>query len=151
MITPKNYRYIGTITFNGNYELASKMKIISNLETIFQRQLDYSGNEIRHFDFEYTIEYHKVENQDDYEAPHIHFSLLCQKKLSKIKYENLLYRLKQIGRSQLYLATSTKYVNWKSYMLKDVKTNETKFNTPHHFKTTFTNTPQEIYSDLDNL
>lgn len=120
-----NFRYCGTITFNSNYTLEKKIKKIQSLKNLLENNLPFRGN--RKYLLQYSIEYHKVkiggEEIDDPEAPHVHLIILTNKILPKMWVGNVLEVLKRMGRSQFYLMTKLKFIQWNQYIRKDVLKN----------------------------
>lgn len=121
--------YIGTITFSGDLTFKQKTNRIENLYMHFQQM--FSG---RYFIIEYMIEYHKIHKgseEDDLEAPHIHFIAWFEQSFPKKDYQQVLnYMQKNFGRSQFFVGTGAKSQWWhKSYMRKDIE----KY--PNNYKT----------------
>lgn len=124
--------YIGTITFKSEYDYKRKCKLIDTFYSRLAPYLDYKKSK-EHF-LEYSIEYHKVENQDDPEAPHIHF-ILYTPYLPNYRYNAILSMFRDYyGRAQLINATTLKLRQWEKYLLKDVEQNEKLYNFKHYFK-----------------
>lgn len=156
MITPKPlYQYGGTITFAPHRDFNNKSAIINIFHNItfdtIQRNIPNETWGSIQLALQFTIEYHKVENKDDYEAPHIHFILSTPRKLSKDIFNILLDRYKTIGRSQLYLLTSSRFNTYSQYIYKDTAQLEQLLHKPHHFQFNYTLTydtsPPEILED----
>lgn len=109
--------YNGTLTFKPYYTLEEKKRIIDKFPEMVTEYLRH--NESSEYYLEYTIEYHKVGNEDDFEAPHLHFILYANKYLPRYRFQALLSMLNEIGRSQLYLATNMKWEQYQEYIQKD--------------------------------
>lgn len=148
MAQPISYKnYGGTITFAGHWtDTERKLKCITKIfPTIFPQYIpDYYKAKLK-----FTIEYHKVEQEDDPDAPHAHFILSTLKPINQGALQNILYHLQRtIGRSQLYYLTPKKYTSYSQYILKDVKTNEHKYKFPHYYEQLlFKEEPKEQLKD----
>lgn len=145
---PENV-YIGTITFNQHYTFERKQNKIKALAKQISQFIDTSKTN-KH-QLVYTIEYHKVAEQDDYEAPHIHFIYYTDRYLTKLRFRALQSYLKDsYGRTQFYLATNLKRIQWETYIMKDVEKNNTALGYEHSFQFDL-NQFQKQPSDLDDL
>lgn len=132
------YNYIGTVTFNSYHDTDKKWVLVKKFPELFSQHLRHS------LDTEYilihTIEYHKVGNEDDPEAPHIHFILESNRKIGKCYFNGITKMFQQIyGRTQFYLATKLKLRQWATYIVKDVQKNDTMHNTKHYYETRLEN------------
>lgn len=128
---PKKVTYIGTVTFDGSHLPEKKFSMIKGFPKFIAGHL----LESKEHELEYTIEYHKVGNIDDYEAPHIHYILYTTKPICKYRYRAILKALNEIyGRSQLMVATDMKLRQYASYIYKDVLKNEELHRRPHAFR-----------------
>lgn len=114
------YAYGGTVTFQPYFTFEKKVSIIKGFKQMFENLLWGSTND---YYLSYTIEYHKVEQQDDLQAPHIHFILYCNKPINKMYFRFILDGLKKIGRSQFYLMTNLKRIQYENYIKKDLDKN----------------------------
>jgi len=121
----EHFKYGGTITFEGHFQLNKKIKIINNLLRTFSKNVPWKGN--RFYNLTYSIEYHKVkldgEDIPDPEAPHVHFILYTNKYIPGIYVRNVLSVLRDYGRSQFYLLTNLKHLQYSRYIQKDVELN----------------------------
>lgn len=129
------YHYIGTVTFDPSRDYKRKVKLIERFPLFVSDTLKHTGN--TEYVLKYTIEYHKVGQEDDPEAPHIHFILSASNRLPKYRFTGMLNGLRQYyGRSQLFLATTMKLAEWSKYIMKDVERNEQKFGLRHCYEVT---------------
>lgn len=111
------FRYLGTITFNGNTTPDRKLQKIDVFPSFLSSYLDFKRST---YTLDYSIEYHKVGNDDDFEAPHIHFILYADRQLPGYRYKAILNALcDKYGRSQFYIATKLKAVQYANYIQKD--------------------------------
>lgn len=121
---PKNlgvwYSYGGTITFNSHWDMKEKTRFIKCIKDFFEKV--FYGKDVS-IVLKYAVEYHKVGQEDDLEAPHIHFILEVNKKLGKRMYDRILKCLKDVGRSQFYLMTTLKTKQYTKYIQKDYEKN----------------------------
>lgn len=128
-----DFTYIGTVTFDPEYTLERKWKLIGELPT---RLSHHMGTDIW---ITYCIEYHRVESELDPEAPHVHFSVKVHQKMGMIRVKAILKFLQErYGRSQFFLATQLKAKQWYKYMNKEV--NESSKLVPdkgHYFEHVF--------------
>lgn len=116
------FKYCGTITFNGSYDYEKKLKAIESISKRLSTYLLFSKN--NRYVFEQVVEYHKVDNVDDYESPHVHFILHGNFKICRSRYDAICKMLSDYyGRSQFYLASYLKYSKYSGYIMKDVKKN----------------------------
>lgn len=149
----KSYIYIGTVTFNGNLTFEKKKKLINSFPDFLSEYLRHT--ETSEHRLVYTIEYHKVcpgSKEDDYEAPHVHFILYSNYQIPGYAYRAVLKALKDYyGRSQMSLATSAKYIQWKNYIDKDVQKNNEILQFEHKFEILLTKPKKnDFYLEFDD-
>lgn len=130
------YAYGGTITFHSFFTYQQKQRQIEYLTLFLSNSLRHSINS--KYELYLVREYHKVKNEltgemeDDDESPHYHFILYS-------KYYIAISRVKQIltdlqlnwGRSQFYLMSTLKRVNYELYIQKDLQKNLEVFGYEH--------------------
>lgn len=155
--------YGGTVTFNPNFSLENKNRLIKEFDNVIAQHLSYKG------DYYYRIavarEYHKVKLQEegiqpDYEAPHLHFILYTQKPIAKYRVSaiNEVLRLRY-GRSQFYRMTSLKTIQYEQYIYKEVEKNDEVIHSiKHYYEKNLEEPETEIdyfeeinYEDYDDL
>jgi len=124
------YSYGGTITFNSHWDMKQKTTFIVNIKQFFEEM--FYGQDFQII-LKYSVEYHKVGNEDDLEAPHIHYILEINKKIGKRLFNRILNCLKDIGRSQFYLMTTLKTQQYSKYILKDYEKNKLLNNQQGYF------------------
>lgn len=111
------FYYGGTITFDSNYGLERKNKLIDNFHRALADHLCFVNNE---YYLVVTKEYHKVDGKDDFDAPHLHFTLTSQRQIPKYRVNSILRFLNSAyGRSQFHRMTKMKYISYLSYINKD--------------------------------
>lgn len=125
----QKFAYIGTLTFNSLFTLDMKKQHIAMFHKRMSKLLRHTSKS--EYWLRYVIEYHKVGNVDDPEAPHLHFILYSDRYLSGCVASNILGYLRTIGRSQFYLATTLKLANYALYIGKDVEKNDSLHGYPH--------------------
>lgn len=114
-----NISYGGTITFHSHYSLEQKTYYIDNFIRIIQTHLLF--NENSEYFIEISKEYHKVENQDDLEAPHLHFIITSYNPIAPIRIRAICKMLQELyGRSQFYRMTAMKTINIVSILIRIV-------------------------------
>lgn len=127
--------YIGTLTFAPHLTLERKLKKIQQFPSMFKDFLCRNKFYDNVHELAYSIEYHKVGTEDDPEAPHVHFIYTTTSYLAKFRFNAITaFFREEYGRSQFFLATKLKMVQWKQYMIKDVeKNNLLRINNIEHY------------------
>lgn len=118
--TPKKNMatYIGTVTFDSNYSLEQKDKLIEELPMRLSKHLRHHNSS--EYYMKWCREYHKVEGQDDFEAPHIHFMIESRRVINKCYVNSIREMLKcYYGRSDFSRATTMRANAYERYMQKD--------------------------------
>jgi hypothetical protein len=88
-----------------------------------------------------------VEQEDDPDAPHLHFMLECKKQIACYRVRAINdYFKDHFGRCQFFLMTPLKARSWAKYINKDVEANDIIFGFPHFQLHNIT----ERIIDLDN-
>lgn len=125
--------YIGTVTFDPNYCLGKKNKLIEELPMRLSKHLRH--NKSSEFFMKWCKEYHKVEGEDDFEAPHIHFVLEAKRVLSKC-YVNAIYEMLKFyyGRSSFSRATTMRANAYERYIKKDCDRLYEETGQPHYWE-----------------
>jgi len=146
----RQYNYIGTITFNSYHDIARKWRLVDDFANVFNKHLKHTLNS--EYILTHSIEYHKVAGQDDPDAPHIHFILNANVKISKMYFTGIIKMFNEIyGRTQLYLATPMKLRQWTDYITKDVAFNDTNYNRSHYYETRLEPLNDTTDADIDEL
>lgn len=141
MPAPKNKDFkhcmAGTLTFNSYYTLRQKTNRLKTIVPDFQQNVCF----FRNFNMEWMIEYHKVDGEDDLEAPHVHFMVWIERPYQEREYRAVLaYLSKRYGRSQFFSCTGKKSKSYYKYMQKDREKYPDNY---HFFSSTDGLTPQE--------
>lgn len=111
------FAYGGTITFDPNTLLEDKEKLIQQLPNRLSQHLSHKTN--RYY-LCVSREYHKVDGEDDLEAPHLHFIVYSDGKIPKYRVSAINEMLKIVyGRSNFYMMTTLKTKSYSKYILKD--------------------------------
>lgn len=148
------FYYGGTITFDTNFNIGKKEKLISEFHKQLSRHLDFR-KDTNEYQLIVTREYHKVDNQDDYEAPHLHFILISTRQLPKYRVTAVNEFFRHFyGRSQFYRMTTMKYHSYRKYIQKDCERLQKELSKPHYFETMlyheeYQEDPEDFYG-LDN-
>lgn len=117
------HAYGGTITFHSNLSLEQKDRLMQLLTIKLSQHLRHSVNS--RYEIVLVKEYHKVDGQDDHEAPHYHFILYTHFKLAYHRAKAIENMLKDnYGRSQFYLMTKLKRQSYERYINKDIEKNK---------------------------
>lgn len=125
--------YGGTVTFNSNYSLEKKNKLIMDFQDMLSQHLSHKAG--RTYNIKVSKEYHKVEGENDPEAPHLHFILIADRLLANYRVRAISEFLKdKCGRSQFYRMTTMKYNSYSKYILKDVESNNEEFKQSHYYE-----------------
>lgn len=110
--------YGGTITFKPDYSLEQKERYINDFTKLLKPFLLYGGG--TEYYIKISKEYHKVDGQDDFEAPHLHFVLYTTKALSPLRVRSITRFFNDVyGRSQFYRMTTLKTMSYCRYIQKD--------------------------------
>lgn len=128
--------YCGTITFDSNLSYEQKQILIQLLTYKLSKYLRHTKNSM--YQLVLVREYHKVQDQitkeqlDDPEAPHYHFILYSKFKLSYHRASSIQSMLRdEFGRSQFFLMTTLKRVNYELYIQKDLEKNKNIYGYDH--------------------
>lgn len=146
---PKKFAFIGTVTFNSYLTYETKCELIKEFPKFMSSYLLHNNRS--NYQLHYTVEYHKVDNEDDPEAPHIHYILYTNTVMSRLRWTSLVKALQQFyGRSQLILATERKLNHYRQYILKDVEKNkDVPAPYEHHVITTLTKELNPLGAHID--
>lgn len=155
--------YGGTLTFNPNYSIERKRKLIDEFPKRLASHLNYNvrvkmedgQRQIIIPDVNYylavAIEYHKVDGEDDLEAPHIHFILYSEKVLPMYRVRAISAMLKEVyGRSQFYRMTEMKTASYSRYILKDSDRLTEKLGYPHYYEMNLEQSLEDFDWDIED-
>lgn len=149
----KTYYYGSTVTFHSHYDYMQKRRLIENLPKYL---IEFIRPTTSGYTLRISIEYHKVENKDDYEAPHVHFILETPKRLPKYIFTPLLkYLSERCGRTQLFLMTDMKRESYEKYIQKDKVRLKEELGWEHYYELVLTTVDHPdpdliLWSDTDN-
>lgn len=125
--------YIGTITFDPNLDTDKKNEKIEKFPKLLSQYLNWKGD--RRYYLAVAKEYHKVDGQDDFDAPHLHFILYCESKLPAYRVRAIQSLLRDTcGRSTFHRATPLKTASYAQYIQKDFDRLLNITGIPHYFE-----------------